>query len=142
MEDPERVGGVEGEGDLPHDVEREGEGDLAAAEEAREGLAVDELHRDEVPRAVLADLVDADDVRVVEARCGEGLPAEALEGLGRGVLAGEEDLDGDDAAQVDVARSVDDAHPAAGDLALDQVRPEAVRQRRADGVRNGHGRGV
>ena len=49
----------------------------AASQPLGERFALEQLHRDEQPAVVLADLVDLADVRMVDARRGPGLPPEA-----------------------------------------------------------------
>ena len=70
---------------------------------------------------VLADLVDLDDVGVLQAGDGLGLGPEAAGGLGPGVLAGQDHLEGDEAVEPDLPGLVDDAHAAAAQLAEDLV---------------------
>ncbi|MCO5165313.1 MAG: hypothetical protein M9894_02960 [Planctomycetes bacterium] len=99
-----------------------------APEPALERLARNEVH-DQVGRpALLADAVDADDVRVLEARGGARLDGEALQLLR--VRAGAEgDLDRDLAAEPPVEGAVDDAHAAARELALELEVSQPARRR-------------
>ena len=107
-----------------------------------ERLAFEELHRDEQPAAVLADLVDLADVRMIDARRGARL---APQPLPRRLVAGERRhrLEGDGALEPLVARRVDDAHAAFAQLAHDRVAADASRQDRSSGsarnVRSGCG---
>ena len=64
-----------------------------------------------------ADLEDRHDVRVVEDRHGLGLDLESAAVVVGGMGAGQEHLEGDGPVQADLARLVDDANPAVGDLA-------------------------
>jgi hypothetical protein len=80
-----------------------------------EAAALDQFHREVVPALVLADLVDRDDVRVVEAGGRLGLGLEALDVTGRRELAGEDHLQGDGTVEAHLPRPVHDAHAAAGD---------------------------
>ncbi len=79
------------------------------------------LHRDVVGAVVLAAVVDADHVRVLQAGGGRGLAAEALDEL---VVLGEaavQHLERDLAAEVGVLGAVDVGHPARADPVDDPV---------------------
>jgi hypothetical protein len=93
----------------------------ARAEPLAERLAGDVAHDEEDEAARRADAMDGDDVRVREPGGGARLAHEAV---ARGGGAGEgrrEHLEGDVAVELHVAREVDDAHPAAAELALEGV---------------------
>src|SRR6202035_937516 len=78
--------------------------------------AAHEAHGDEQHAAVLARLVDRDDVRLIHAGRGPRFPDEALaEGLVLGQSGGQ-DLEGDIAVQPGVVGTVDDGHAAPADL--------------------------
>ena len=121
MDDASRVGVVQGEGDLPGDLEGATGREALALGEVGEWEAVDEAHREVVDVAVLLGVVDLDDVGVLELRAGAGLPVEPLEELGGGVLPGDEDLEGDEASEGGLAGLVHDPHPSVGDLIDDLV---------------------
>ena len=110
MDDAELLPGVFERGaDGLEDDEDVADGHLAlAAEVAGEGVALDKLHDEVVDALLLADIVDADDVAVAEARGGFGLVDEAVDVLGGAHKVGVEDLDGDLAARGELARAVDD----------------------------------
>jgi hypothetical protein len=76
--------------------------------------------------------VDLHDVGVLEPGDGLGLRQEAGAELGAVVLAGQDDLQGAEAVEPDLAGQIDDAHPAAAqlgqDLAARDIR-EVVRRR-------------
>ena len=93
----------------------------AARDELGERLAVDVLHRDERAAVVLADVVDAHDVRVREPRGEACLAQEARAQLvvAREVLG--EALQRDGTVELDVAREVDDRHRAVPERALELV---------------------
>ena len=99
---------------------------------AHDRLQVDprqQLHRDVGKAAVLPQLEDGDDVRVLEARRRprldlEALPALLVEGAFRG-----EGLDRDLALQDFVPAAVDHAHPAAPDAAHHRVLPDLAADR-------------
>src|ERR1043166_4143630 len=91
------------------------------ADTLAERLALHVAHDEEDEAARLADAMDRDDVRVRESRRHARL---AQEPLARRRVAREEcrqDLDGDVAIQLHVAREVDHAHAAAAELALERV---------------------
>ena len=81
MDDPLRVGRLEGVRDLGPEVQQRGEVDGPAPDPLRERLALEELHGDEVLALVLVDRVDGADPGVVEGRGRAGLALEALEGV-------------------------------------------------------------
>src|SRR5262249_24571815 len=74
--------------------------------------ALDVLHREVGQAAVLAKVVDAHDVRVVEPGDRLGLAAEAGQLLGGRLPAAPDRLEGNDAVETDLAGPVDDAHAA------------------------------
>ena len=92
-----------------------------ALEHRAEVFAVDEAHR-QVEHAVrVARVVDRDDVRVLQAGRDGGLPLEAVAVLAVGGERRGEHLQGDRAAQLQVAGAVDDAHAAFADERVDAV---------------------
>src|SRR5580765_475738 len=110
------VGSVERGGDLLDDIDRPlGVEPPFLLEDPPQVGAVDELHREIEPAAVLARAQRPDDVRVVEPRSDLRLTQEALpEAL---VLAGEQ-LQRDDASAL-IARTVDRGHRTMADPRLD-----------------------
>jgi hypothetical protein len=83
--------------------------------------AFDPLHDDEQHRAVLVEVVDADDARVVQRRYGRGLAVEALaEVRVARVLLGQ-DLDGDRYLQARMRGAINDSHRSPPELRLDRV---------------------
>ena len=87
----------------------------AAADQGFEGLAVDELHDQVGHRGVVADGVDGDDVVVADGGGGAGLADEAPTGGAGGGQRCRQHLDGDDAQELGVAGTQNDAHAAAAD---------------------------
>ncbi len=115
------MGGVEAAGELAEDRDRPLRRERAVGHHPPEVGAVDELHRHVEPPVLLTGVVDDDDRRVLD-RCGE--PRFAPEAGDVGLVAGQlrgEDLQGPRPVEGDVAGAIDDAHPAATDLLLDQV---------------------
>ena len=81
-------------------------------------LALDKAHAEVMLALVLANLEDGDNAGMVQVGGGLGLEVEALDlGLARQV-AREDHLEGDGPVEFDLPGFVDDAHAAAGDLAL------------------------
>jgi hypothetical protein len=100
-------------------ADRRSQGELGRRSGAEAG-SVDELHDEEGDAAVLAHVVHGDDVGVVQRGRGTRLAHEALARVGRrGRIR--QDLDRDVAVQVEIARAVDDPHPAASELAVEAV---------------------
>jgi len=122
VEDPAGVAVLDGVGEPGDDAGGLGRGEGALAGDALlEGLARDVLG-DEVGGAlVLADVEEVDDVAVGDPAEGRRLAEEAPAVARVGVAAGEEELEGDDAARPRGAGRVHDAHAAAGDLAEEGV---------------------
>ena len=117
---------VEARGDLGRDPGRVHRREAALCpEDVAERLALDVLHDDEVRAVLLAVVVDADDVGVVEPRRVLRLAAEPLDEAGVARELGEEDLDRDLAVELPVARQEDVGHAAPRDRPLDLV---AVRE--------------
>ena len=122
MDDAAHVRVVERVGDLAHDpayfVDR-----LArlVGEERGEIPPRHEGHDEIGDPLALADVVNRHDVRMRELRRGLRLTREApADGWIVGQLGGQY-LDRDDPVEAEVARAVDDGHPAASDLPLERV---------------------
>ena len=90
-----------------------------------QGLAPDQLHRDEDLAAVLAGVVDPDHVGVLELGHRPGLAEQALP-VRRVADVGAHHLDRDAAAQVGVAGLVDDPHAAGPQPPQDHVAVDPV----------------
>src|SRR5262245_47125566 len=86
-----------------------------------EGLSLDELHGVEGGLAVLADLENRHDVRVMQLRRRLRLAAEALQGTSVAREPDRQQLEGDAASQRQLLRLVDDAHAATAQLADNPV---------------------
>jgi hypothetical protein len=120
--------------DRDHDLHRAGVRQaLAVLGQVGERLAAQELEHDVRRAAVLADLVDHDDVVVLAERGGARLDAEPLGLFG---LVRLQELDRDAAAEPDIAGEEHAPHPALADHLDDLVLvdPDAGVQRRADRV--------
>ena len=78
-----------------------------------QGDAIEKLHGDEGPLAVLADFVDGANVGVVESGGGARFAAKAFESLRVAGQIIREELEGDEAAQFGVLSLVDHAHASA-----------------------------
>ena len=86
------------------------------SEQGLERAAVDPLHRDRRDLAVVDDVVDLDDVRVLEARQHPRLLGEHALGAALGAEPLRRDLDRDVPVELLLAREVDGAHAAVPDL--------------------------
>ncbi len=78
-------------------------------------LAVDVLHDDILGGAILADIMDGDDIGMLQAGGGIGFLAEATQKI---FVVGEafmQHLYGDDPAEQQILAAVDDGHAAAAD---------------------------
>jgi hypothetical protein len=100
---------------------------------------------------VTTDLMDLDDIGMLEAGDGLGFGAEAAEGLGAGVLAGEDHFQGHQPVERDLAGLVNHSHAAAAQNTQDFVaghswrlgklgfrRPVRLRPIRSRDKRSGH----
>ena len=130
MDDALLVGGGEGVGERGGDLEDLGSGEPALGDDAVEGLALDELHGEEVDAVRLLDRVDGDDPGVVEGGEGLGLALEALEPLRVGGHLGRQDLEGHLAPELRVGRTVHLAHATGADGGGDAVVGERLADQR------------
>src|SRR5580658_4015811 len=125
VDDSLGVGSVESVGDLCAEIEQLLKihrlvGGLAV-DTAFERLAFQQLHGDEVTSAVLADLVDGADIRVIQSGGGARLALKTVERQRILFCLGRQELERDVAAQVDVLGLIDNTHPAAAQLRDDTV---------------------
>ena len=121
VDDPRPVGRLERIGDLRPDGQGAIDGQRPALQLFLERSSLHELHDDKRHAALVAEVVDRADVRVVQGGRGPGLAPEPLERLaGVSCLLGEE-LDRDVTAEADVFRLKHDAHPAAAEFRKDAV---------------------
>ena len=100
-------------------------GQRTAREPGRERLAVEILHDEELEAVLLADVVERADVGMVQPRDGSGLALEALSSLGLFGGFRRQDLDGHDASDACVVRTIDLAHPSTAEEGDDLVRSQA-----------------
>ena len=127
VHEPRGVRGVEPVGDLGDD--RRGPRGLEApvAREQRVEVGAGHVADDEEEAAaLLAGGVDGDDVGMVDGRGQAGLTLEALAQLGIGGAVGGDELQRDRAPEAQVGRSVDDAHAAATEHAVDPAARELI----------------
>ena len=97
-------------------LDRERQQNLGIQRLARDAMfqryAVEIFHHDEGLTVLIIDLVNGADVRVIQRRGGFSLALEAAQSLGIfGYIVGQK-LQGDESAELDVFRFVDDAHTA------------------------------
>ncbi len=94
---------------------------LLGVEQLAQALAVDQLHHDGLTTVLFEHVVDRDDVRMVEARCGDRLAPESLRDDRVGRERRLEPLDGDLAIEGEVDRQPDLGHAALGEASLQLV---------------------
>ena len=120
---------IQSVGDLDREIERGSQLKRASTDAVFQRHPFQILHGDEGFSIVLADFVGGADVGMIERRCHARFTLKALQGLG---IFGEffrKELEGDEAAEFQVFRLVDDAHPATTQLLHDAVvRDIAVRK--------------
>src|SRR5262249_7735897 len=120
---------LNGEGQLPHQGDRLlGWPGTIGVDQARQGSAVDERHDDEVNAAVLADIMDRADVRMVDGGGKARLSVEPIENRLPVRFAEVRHLEGDRAAQLGVFGKVDCTHPTLTQLLEDGVAAKLLRQ--------------
>ena len=128
MDDPLRMGRLEGVGQRQGELGRLARGEeTIAAQAVGQAAAVHPLHDKEGQAVVLADFVDLDDVGVAKPRKRARLPAEPL------ASAAGKELDRDQALQPRLPRPVDDPHPTPPDLAPVGELRQVGRNRRLGG---------
>ncbi len=121
VHDAAGVGGAQARRDLAGEGDRRGGQHGAAVEALAQGLALVERHRQERRAVVgLADLVEGADRRVVQRRGGPRFVQEAAAHRLVGELGGQE-LQRHQAAELAVARLVDDAHASGTEAGEDLV---------------------
>ena len=127
MNQPARVRGIEGRGDLREQAGGPRRCDSPfPSDQLSEVGPLDEAHRDEELAVRLSRFVYRDHVCMLDRRRGLRLPLEAVpEGLVLGELGGDQ-LQGDLTLQGELGRSVDNAHPAAPGNRLDPVAGQHV----------------
>jgi hypothetical protein len=111
--------GVRGLANDPRDLA--GRKSTACEKSLRECLAVDEAHDEVDEPGTLVHRIDGNDVRMAQPRRRLGLAQEPRPDVGAVRELGWQQLDRDVALEPQVARAVDDPHPAAAELALDVV---------------------
>ncbi len=116
VNDAAGVGSVERVGDFDAPVEQQIERHRTAFDAMFERLALEELHRDEVPAIGFVNFVDRADIRVIQGRGGAGLPLEPFERLPVLRQVFRQEFQRHQAAQLRVLGLVDDAHAAATEL--------------------------
>ncbi len=124
MDDAADVGGMERLADLgahPGGLSRGQRPGLA--DDRRQVLALDQLHHDVRPGVVLAEVVDGDDVGVAQRRSRTGLVAEPGQEVGVASELGPQQLDGDVALELRVARAIDPGHAALSEKLQQAVSP-------------------
>jgi hypothetical protein len=141
VDEPFRVGGVEGVRDLRDDRECPGGSQRAfTSKHGAQVRALDVAHREVEACVGVARVVDRDDVRVIEARCDPRLAEEALAESVVSRVTRSEDLEGHVPVEAAVVRAVHLSHAAAADQLLDPVAADLDTARNTDQL--GHGRSI
>ncbi len=124
MHDPAHVRGVERLADLRAHARglARGQG-TGLADDRREVLALDQLHHDVRPGVVLAEVVNGDDVGVAQRRGRPGLVTEPGQEVGVAPELGAQQLDGNVALELRVARAIDAGHAALSEKLQQTVSP-------------------
>ena len=112
MDDPVRVGRVEGVGDLPRDRERLVDGDATADDAIGQRLAVNELHHQRPGTGGFLEAIDMRDVRVIQRREHLCLALESGQAIRVGHQGVGQHLEGIVPLERQVACTPDLAHPA------------------------------
>jgi len=119
------VSGFESLGHLSEEGQRLIEGNRPSRDSFGQSLAFDELHDEKVRARGLLESMEGRDVRMVQRREKARLALESGKTLG---VVGEvlrQDLDGDVAAELRIARPVDDSHSSRTELLEDLVMGES-----------------
>ncbi len=123
MDDARPVGVVDGVRERGEEAQHLLEGQASLLDNGLEGPALQELHDD----VILADVVDAHDVRVGQPAGGGPLPAEPPKVLvagGVGQVLGLYGLDGHGSRKQGIEPPIDPAHRPVADLSHDSVAAE------------------
>ena len=115
------MGVAERPGDLAHDGQRLLGWQAFAADALLQRAAVDVLHRHVVAAAIVADVVDRDDVRMLQLRERFALAQEALAELFVDREGRCHDLQRDTPVQRALGGEIDGGHRAGAELALDVI---------------------
>ena len=124
MHDPLLVRGLERLGDLHRDGERRFERQGSARDPLGQRLPFDELHHQEVTAAGLLQPVERGDVGMIERGERLGFALEPRHAIGIGGDGVEQQLHGDAASELRIARAIHLAHPAGAERVDDLVDAE------------------
>lgn len=115
VEDAFLVGVLKCVADFWDDGEGFGGGEFAHAHGLAKVEAIDEFHDEVIEAAGVAEVMDHDDIRMIEAGEDAGFAHEALREVRISAEFFGEKLEGDFAAEMELARFIDEAHAAAAD---------------------------
>jgi hypothetical protein len=101
-----------------------------------EGLAFEQLHDEEGPALVLADVIYGADVGMIESGSSAGFALEAFDGQAIGGHVFWKKLESDEAVEARVLGFVDDAHAAPAEFFYDAIMRNGAAKER---VCSGHG---
>ena len=144
MDDALVVRGRERVGQRVGDVEDPLDRQAPLGNGAVEGLALDELHGEEVDAPVLLDRKDRDDARVIEGGEGLRLAAEAVQAVGTSGHPGGQHLERHIASELRVGGAIHLAHSTDTDGGGEPIVGECASDHRASfgGCQRQHSRGV
>jgi hypothetical protein len=121
MDDAGSMRGCQRVRDLDGVLQRVSDPEPRASDDNSQGRTGHVFHRDEVRPAVLADVVDGDDVGMVQRGGGARFLDESLAAFRARCALGPEQLDGDRPAEARVDGAVDGSHPALAERLDDLV---------------------
>jgi hypothetical protein len=121
VDDAAPVRGAERRSDLRNILERFVHRQRSGRNQRVQPGAIHQLHRDERRPAILIDVVDGDDMRVVEGGGRAGFLNEPAVPIGIRCRFGRQHLDRDRPPEPGVVRGVDNAHAAAANLGVNAI---------------------
>jgi hypothetical protein len=110
--------------DLHRDVDRAPRRQRSLRQPVAKRLAIEQLRDDEPQTALVADVIQREDIRMVQGRDGAGLLFEPAQSIAIRCDRCGKNLDGDVAMEAGVTSAIDFAHPAGTDRGGDLVRTE------------------
>ena len=124
MHEPLLMDVGEAVGDLTGDVDRLVDRKVAAGHAVGQRFAFEMLHDEVIEASIVADVVDAADVRVLQTGDGFRLAIELLAHLGADASDGNHDLDRDRSIEAVIVCAIHLTHAARAEQFHDFVRPE------------------
>ena len=121
MDNSLRVRGVERVGNLSRDAQDPVECEWLAGHQLLQRLPLQQLHDDELPVVVLADVVNGADVRMIQGRGGAGLTLETIDRMRMLRQFRRQELQRHVPLQARVLSAIDDTHPPTSQLLDDAI---------------------